>query len=339
MNLRKLLSAAIGLMLVLSLAAGCAGGSSGSGSEKKTVVIGTQQMPNSEGIAKSLGYFEEAFGKAGYDVSIVDFSSGAKVNAALLSGDIDFALIGTCPVANGLASGVNCRVIWIHEILGTAESLAVKNSAGVASAADLKGKTIATPFASTAHYSLIKALENAGLSETDVNLLDMQPAEIYAAWARGDIDAAYVWEPTLSQLLPDGSILLSSGDMAAAGCMTADLEVVRSDFADAHPELVQVYLDCIDRAVALYRDDPDAAVAAIAKGLEISEEDARAQMSGYEWLTAQEQYDRYFANGELASTLQSTAQFLLAQGSITSVPGADAFAAAVDTAALKAYLG
>ena len=340
MKRNKLFAMLLSLALIGSLLTGCgnAQGGSGTSTDKKVVTIGTQEMPNSEGIAKSLGYFEEEFGKAGYEVNLVSFSSGAKVNAALLSGDIDFGLIGTCPVSNGLASGIDYEVIWIHEILGNAESLAVKNSANINTASDLKGKTIATPFASTAHYSVIKALQNAGLSETDVNLIDMQPAEINAAWSRGDIDAAYVWEPTLSQLLTDGKILLSSGDMAKVGYMTADLEVVRTEFAKAHPELVEIYLQCMDKAVKLYKEDQDAAVKAIAKGLEITEDDAKNQMAGYEWLTAQEQYDQYFASGELAKTLYSTASFLKDQSSIPSVPEESVFTGAVAAESLKTYL-
>jgi len=347
--MKKWIALLLCLTLTLTLLAGCggsqpaaaesAGGQSSAAQGGKTVVIGTQEMPNSEGIAKSLGYFEKAFGDAGYQVSLVSFSSGAKVNAALLSGDIDFGLIGTCPVSNGLSSGIDYKVIWIHEILGSAESLAVKNDAGVDSVAQLKGKTIATPFASTAHYSLIKALEQAGLKETDVNLVDMQPAEIFAAWERGDIQAAYVWEPTLSKLLDSGKILLTSGDMAKAGYMTADLEVVRTEFANAHPDLVKIYLQCLDKAVKLYKDDQAAAEKAIADGLEITVEDARTQMSGYQWLSAQEQYDQYFQNGELAKTLASTASFLKDQGSIQSAPEQSVFDAAVDSADLKAYLG
>lgn len=327
--------------LIGTLLTGCgssAQAGSGSATDKKVINIGTQEMPNSEGIAKSLGYFEDAFGKAGYQVNLVSFSSGAKVNAALLSGDIDFGLIGTCPVSNGLASGIDYQVIWIHEVLGTAESLAVKNSANVKTVADLKGKTIVTPFASTAHYSLIKALENAGLKQTDVDMIDMQPAEINAAWTRGDIDAAYVWEPTLSQLLTDGKILLSSGDMAKAGYMTADLEVVRTEFAKAHPDLVAIYLQCLDKAEKLYKDDQGTAIKAIAKGLQITEDDAKNQMAGYEWLTAEEQYNQYFANGELAKTLYSTASFLKDQGSIPSLPVQSLFTNAVGVDTMKSYL-
>lgn len=332
----------IPVLIILCLALVFSGCTSG-GTEKEQIdkiVIGTQEMPNSEGIAKGLNLFEEEFAKAGYEVEVVSFSSGAKVNTALLSGDIDFGLIGTCPVSNGISGGIDMKVIWIHEILGLAESLTVKSDSGIKSVLDLKGKTIATPFASTAHYSVIKALENAGLTEMDVNLLDMQPAEIYAAWGRGDIDAAYVWEPTLSELLAsDGEIILTSKDMADAGYMTADIEVVRTEFANNHPELVELYISCLDKAVKLYKEDKPAAISAIAKDLEITEESAEYQANGYEWYTAEEQYEKFFTNNELANTLFDTASFLLEQESITFVPEKETFINAVDSSYMGSYLG
>ena len=63
------------------------------------------------------------------------------------------------------------------------------------------------PFASTSHYSLLNALKQAGLKESDVKLLDLEPNDIHAAWKRGDIDAAYVWYPELNNLVKDGKIL------------------------------------------------------------------------------------------------------------------------------------
>ena len=66
------------------------------------------------------------------------------------------------------------------------------------------GKRVATPFASTAHYSLLAALEQNGLSRHDVQLVDLQPQASLAAWERGDIDAVYTWLPTLDELRKNG---------------------------------------------------------------------------------------------------------------------------------------
>lgn len=329
MSFKKIASLILLSAMVLAVLSGCGKQSSSSGeSLPEKVIIGTQEMPNDEGIAKAKDYFKEAMG---VDVELVVFSSGKDVNNALLAGSVDFGLIGSCPVALGLAGNIEYQVIWCHDILGSVESLAVKNGSGIKAATDLVGKKVATPFASTAHYSLLRALQDAGVNEADVELLDMQPAEIYAAWTRGDIDAAYVWEPTLSTLLDDGAIILTSADMAEAGSPTTNLEVVRTEFAEKYPDLVVKYIQALEKAVQLYKNDNDEAVATIAKALNVTEEDARGQMEGSIWMSCEEQLsDEYFGGG-LVDSLLDTAEFLKEQGSITSVPDRSVFEAAVNS--------
>ena len=101
---------------------------------------------------------------------------------------------------------------WIHDVIGKAEALVVRDD--IASIEDLKGKTIATPFASTSHYSLLAALEDAGVPETDVKIIDAEPDAIYAAWTAKQIDGAYVWNPNLAKLVDEGGKVLV--DSAAA---------------------------------------------------------------------------------------------------------------------------
>ena len=67
--------------------------------------------------------------------------------------------------------------------------------------AGLKGKTIATPFGSTAHFSLLQAIADAGRGrQRTTSSINSEPEQIAPAWGRGDIDAAWVWDPTLSEL-------------------------------------------------------------------------------------------------------------------------------------------
>jgi len=80
---------------------------------------------------------------------------------------------------------------------GFAGARAAKNlsSAGARSCASSMTK-VATPFVSTAHYSLLFTLNHEHVDATKVNILNLQPPEIAAACARGDIDAANVWART-----------------------------------------------------------------------------------------------------------------------------------------------
>ena len=116
---------------------------------------------------------------------------------------------------------------FVLDVAGDNEALVARNGSGVNTIADLKGKRIGTPFASTAHYSLLAALAQNGLSPNDVQLVDLQPQAILAAWERGDIDAAYTWLPTLDELRKTGKDLITSRQLAKDGKPTLDLGVVR----------------------------------------------------------------------------------------------------------------
>ena len=304
------------------------------------VIIATLEMPNDEGIAKAEGYFEDEMGVL---IEIVQFESGKAINQAMVSGAVDFGLTGSGSAVLGIASGIPIEMIWIHETLGSVESLVAKSDLNATSLEDLKGKNIGVPFASTAHYSLLRAITASGFEETDFALIDLQPSDLFAAWQRGDIDAAYIWEPTLSELLADGNIVLHSGDVAEMGYMTANVEIVRSEFGEAYPEIVEKYIACIDKAVTLYREDPEQAIAIIAEQLNITEESAKLQMEDQNWISAEEQLDAANlgtsdAVGAMAATMFDMGQFYLDQGNITDLPSEADFAAGINTTYIEAYL-
>ena len=127
------------------------------------------------------------------------------------------------------------------DVAGDNEALVARNGTNINTIAELRGKRIATPFASTAHYSLLAALSQNRLSPSDVQLVDLQPQAILAAWERGDIDAAYTWLPTLDQLRKSGKDLITSRQLAKDGKPTLDLGAVSDDFASAHPEVVDIW--------------------------------------------------------------------------------------------------
>lgn len=339
---KKVISVITVLALTAGMLCGCAGESKpaqSAAAEKVKVRIGTQEMPNDEGIAKALGYFQEEMGED-VEVELSTFSSGKDVNMALASDSIDIGLVGNCPATIAIAQDLGVELIWIHEALGSVESLVARADSGITKVEDLKGKSVAVPFASTAHFSLLKALELAGLSSNDLTIYDMEADKIYASWTNGDIDAAYIWQPTLAEL-EDQVVVCTSGDMADAGYMTSNCEVVKTDFAEAHPEIVEAYIRALDRASKLFKNDQDTAVKTIAEALELSEEDALFQMQGSTWLTAKEQMDSaYFgtsdSKGDLVDNIYDTAGFLLDQGSITELPDRSVFEDAVNPSFIEA---
>ena len=76
-----------------------------------------------------------------------------------------------------------------------------------------------------------------GLSPRDVQLIDLQPQAILAAWERGDIDAAYTWLPTLDELRKTGKDLITSRQLATDGKPTLDLGRGLQRVRRAHPDV------------------------------------------------------------------------------------------------------
>lgn len=336
-KITKVISFTLAASIMMGALAGCGSSKNAAGSAEansaQVINIGTMDLVNGDLIARKEGYYEDLLG---VDVNVVSFSSGKDVNTALASGSIDVTELGTSPAALGLSSGLEYSVIGIGDIIGSAESLVVKNDSGITDVKDLAGKKIATPFASTSHYSLLNAIELAGINATDVNLLDMEADDIFAAWQRGDIDGAYIWYPVLDKLISDnGTVITGSDKLAEQGVVTGDLLVARTEFAEQNPELVSKFLQAVLKANDVYFNDPETAYADIAAVLGISEEDAKSQASQFTWLDAEGQLSEEYLGGGMAQTLKDTADFLVEQKSITSAPDLQAFQDAIDTSYLE----
>lgn len=286
--------------------------------------FGILRVPNDETIAIAEGYFDKYFKDKGIEVNTTVFDSGAEANQALASGSIDFATMGNTNAITALARELNVELVWIHEVLGENEALAVKNDSAFEKVEDLAGHKVAVPFASTAHYILLNVLKEAGI-EDQVQLLDMQTAEIVAAWERGDIKAAYTWQPTLAKLLENGYTLTDSKKMADKGYITANVEVVRKAFSDKYPNLVADFISAMSEAADIYRQDPEKAAQIAADDLGLERDVALHQMRGTSWKTREELLSGDFFGtkdkpGNFAKIMKDTSDFLEAQNSIENSP-------------------
>ena len=291
--------------------------------------FGILRVPNDETIAVAEGFFDDYFTERGIEVNTRVFDSGVEANQALASGSIDFATMGNTNAITALARNLNVELIWIHEVLGENEALAVKNGSGIEEVEDLVGKRIAVPFASTAHYVLLNVLKEAGI-ENEVQLLDMQTAEIVAAWERGDVQAAYTWQPTLAKLLENGRTLTDSKEMAEKGYITANVDIVRRGFSEEYPNLVADFITALSQAGDIYRNDPEKAAEIAGSELGLEAEVALHQMRGTSWKTREELLsDDFFGTvdqpGNFAKIMKDTSDFLQAQGSIEESPSQEAF--------------
>lgn len=339
MRLKALAAVAVAMLAV----AGCSVDRSEQDAGKQTIRIAYQSFPSGDLIVKNNRWLEDAL--PDYNIKWTKFDSGADVNTAFIAKELDFGALGSSPVARGLSAPLNIpyKVAFVLDVAGDNEALVARNGSGIDTIAQLRGKRVATPFASTAHYSVLAALAQNGLSPNDVQLVDLQPQAILAAWDRGDIDAAYTWLPTLDDLRKSGKDLITSRQLAKDGKPTLDLGVVSDEFAAAHPEVVDTWRQQEARALTLIHDDPAAAAKAVAAEIGLSPEETEGQIKQGVFLTPEEVASAEWLGGEgkpgnLANNLQSASQFLADQKQIPSAAPPQTFQDAIYTKGLPGVL-
>jgi taurine transport system substrate-binding protein len=289
---------------------------------KKEVTIAHQDMLVPLRTVMESGELEKA---TGYKINWRMFGGGGDVIKAMASGDVQIGEVGSSPLTAAVTQGQDVKLFWILDDIADAEALIARNGSGVNSVKDLKGKKVATPFVSTAHYQLMAILKLEGLSAKDVNVMNMRPPEIAAAWERGDIDAAFVWDPVLSKIKGSGKAISSSRAIGAKGFPTFDGVVVNTKWAAEHEAFMVALVKALNKADEAYRTNKakwtadSAEVKAVAKWTKADAKDVPAAMALYEFPTAAEQLGPKWLGGGAASAMANTATFLKEQGRIQEV--------------------
>lgn len=258
---------------------------------------------------------------SGAQVDWRKFDSGSSVVRALASGDVQIGNIGSSPLAIAASQQVPIEVFLLASQLGSSEALVVKKA--IRSPQDLIGKRIAVPFISTTHYSLLAALKHWGIKPGQVQIINLQPPAIIAAWLRGDIDGAYVWAPAVNELEKSGTVLTDSSQVGKWGAPTLDVWVVRKDFAAAHPEIVTAFARSALQAQQRYLDNPEQwlkqpdNLSKLSRFSGVAEADVPALVKGNTYLSAQQQVDQLGA--PVNKAIVDTAGFLKEQGKVPQV--------------------
>ncbi|KAA6096330.1 MULTISPECIES: taurine ABC transporter substrate-binding protein [Pantoea] len=256
--------------------------------------------------------------ESGATVDWRKFDSGASVLRALASGDVQIGNIGSSPLAVAATQQLPIEAFLLASQLGNSEALVVKK--GISSPKDLIGKRIAVPFISTTHYSLLAALKHWGIKPTQVQLVNLQPPAIIAAWQRGDIDGAYVWAPAVNELEKDGKVLTDSSQVGQWGSPTLDVWVVRKDFARQHPEVVTAFARSAIAAQQAYIANPEQwlqqpdNLSKLSRLSGVPESDVPGLVKGNTYLTAQQQVEQL--GKPVNKAIVDTAQFLKEQGKV-----------------------
>lgn len=142
-------------------------------------------------------------------------------------------------------------------IKGSGNGIVVPTESTAQSLADLKGKTISVPFASTAHGMLLRAIQAQGWSpETDVQIIAQAPEVAGSALQSNKIDAHADFVP-FAELFPNRGFARKIFDGSQANAPTFHGALVEGEYAAKYPEIVVAYLRAVIEANRLIEAEPE----------------------------------------------------------------------------------
>ncbi|MFK7992964.1 MAG: ABC transporter substrate-binding protein [Granulosicoccus sp.] len=289
------------------------------------VTVGYLNLVNAQLVTKNLGLMAKYMPEVA-EIEYIKVGGGGDMLRAIAAEQIDFGGLGNPPTAIGVVRGLPIQGTMVLNMLDFVEAMVVRTDANIKSFKDLAGKTIAAPFGSTTHYLLLQALADEGIDPAQMQILDLRPSDIAVAWSRGDIDAAWFWEPNLDKAVKDGgNIFMTSGIMDKRGYPTWDVGVVMNEFAEAYPDYVEKFVAAECEGIDYWISNPAETAQIIADELELPLEDATRMMKGTEMIPCDKQLTAQYIGtskerGGFVDTLEATAAFLVSQDRLPEVP-------------------
>jgi aliphatic sulfonates family ABC transporter substrate-binding protein len=194
------------------------------------------------------------FDKQKLKVTLMPFPAGPAMLPALASNEIDMAWMGEFPSVTGYSNGLPIEILMMERLDFTNIRLVVNPATGAKSVKDLKGKKIGASVGSSSHYHLLNALAQAGLSQGDVTVVNLPPANMPAAYVAGQIDAAFTWEPNIGIIEKNGGTVLAT--TKSLGMITGGVWVAQNALSQEKPETLQAFLRAWREAQRDYLANP-----------------------------------------------------------------------------------
>jgi len=257
-------------------------------------------------VAWEIAIEKDMFKQAGVDVQFEWFDYVASMDA-FAAGQLD-----AVPMTNGDtlvtgSTGGKGIMVLINDYSNGNDMVVA--APGIQSIADLKGKKVGVEIGFVGHLLLLNALKEAGMTEDDVELLNVPTNETPQVLASGDVSAIVAWQPNSGQALaqvPGSTKLYSSAD--EPGLIYDVLAVNPTSLAqrrDDWSKVIDVWYQIVD-----FINDPktyDEALSIMAARVGISPEEYAPILAGTKILSLAEA-KQFFVKGDGFSTLYGSSK-------------------------------
>ncbi len=234
-------------------------------------------------LAKQKGWFKEA----GLDVDLVWFEYLPSIDA-FSAGKVDAVTVVATDALVAGASGAKSKFVALLDYSEGSDMII--GAPGIKSIKDLKGKKVAVETTLVEHLLLLKALEENGMTQADVELVNTATDKMPETLASGKVSAVGAWYPISGSALKQVSgskKLFTSSD--AKGLIYDVLAVNPASYGKHKEDWAKVsaiYYKCVD-----YLKDPKTqkeAIKMMAAKVGVDPSDYAGNVPGTHFLTLEE---------------------------------------------------
>jgi sulfonate transport system substrate-binding protein len=223
-------------------------------------------------LLKERRYLEEDLGKDGIKVEWVQSLGSNKALELLNSRSVDFGSTAGAAALLARANGNPVKAVYVYS-KPEWTALVTSPSSPIHAIADLKGRKIAVTRGTDPHIFLLRALDSAGLTERDVEIVPLQHPDGRLALERGDVEAWSGLDPMMAatELEKGAKLFFRKPDWNTYGVLD-----VRDEFAKSYPAYVERVIAAYERARQEALANPEALREVLARNAKLTEPVSRA---------------------------------------------------------------
>ena len=268
-------------------------------------------------VAIDKGFFKEQ----GIETELKNIPASGDRIAALTAGSVAFSNLGRIAAIVEMARG-NQSFSFFANIDDSPGNEGCWARPGFDNFAALRGKKVAAN--TSAQITMNGLLENVGMTEKDIQFVNLPGPEMAAALAKGDVDAACVWEPLLTDVrkgTPGGKLLGLDSDtpnFKKFGTMASpDIMIISRKLATEQPELAHKLMLAIFKGVDFTNAHPEETAGIVAHYFRKTPAEVLAAMKTFKYFGPQDWQQHMKLH---AGQMQYLAQWLYDNGKIPSLP-------------------
>jgi NitT/TauT family transport system substrate-binding protein len=264
--LRKWVPVLAATTLVLTACGGGddeASGSAGGGGEGELRQVTVGLLPITPTGAFVAGIEQGFFEERGLEVTIETGQGGAALLPAVASGEMEFATSNPVSLLQARDQGLDVRVIghWTSSQTEGEDSTAVfaHRDLGITSAAGLAGRRIAVnTLNGMGQLTVDEAIRQDGGDPSGTTYVELPFPDMPAALESGNVDAVWLPEPFLSQLLEAGHPVASYSSQESVPGHPTQMFFTSGQLIESDPELVEDFTAALEETLTWADENPDA---------------------------------------------------------------------------------